>query len=67
MSGATVDRYGEIHCHCGNEPSEDGFDACHSNGQRDDAVLHVDYVGQVHYVCNRCGSVYNYAQLVHAR
>jgi hypothetical protein len=54
-----VNEDGEIKCICMNEPSWDGFSACHRNGQVDDNLLSKHNVDSVYYLCERCGRIIN--------
>lgn len=44
-------------CGCGNDPRSEGFDACTSRGQYVSPTPK-DWDG-VHYICNRCETIYN--------
>lgn len=53
----SVTEYGEITCTCMNEPSFDGFQPCHRNGQMDDNLLSKHNDKPVFYLCCRCGNI----------
>jgi hypothetical protein len=55
-SGVRLDRFGALHCQCGNTPDWEGFAPCDPEGVWDDELLRAGAEG-LHYLCERCGLI----------